>query len=71
MTLAAAMSNIEIDFIDGVKGDEVPNKAIPKFKNRVKDGEIGSWRAQMNAIQQYEPRTYYTRSSWTYHSLIE
>ncbi|TVY91101.1 hypothetical protein LAWI1_G004570 [Lachnellula willkommii] len=52
MALAAAMSNIKFDFIDGVKGDEVPNKAIPKFKNRVKDGEIGCWRAHMNAIQQ-------------------
>ena len=62
------MSDIEIDFIDGVKGDEVPDKAIPKFKNRVKDGEIGSWRAHMNAIQEYEPQEPLICYSWAYHN---
>ncbi|TVY47724.1 hypothetical protein LOCC1_G002397 [Lachnellula occidentalis] len=64
LALAAAVSNIKIDFIDGVKGDEVPDKAIPKFKNRVKDGEIGCWRAHMNAIQRLKEQLFdFARSS--------
>jgi hypothetical protein len=53
MALSADVSNLEIEFRDGVKGDEVPDKAIPKYMNRIKDDEIGCWRAHMNVIQEY------------------
>lgn len=54
MILQAAVSNIELDFIDGVKGDTVPDKAIPvaKEQSRLGDASIGSWRAHMNAVQE-------------------
>ncbi|KAK1772469.1 Procollagen galactosyltransferase 1 [Phialemonium atrogriseum] len=54
MLLQAALSNIEIEFIDGVLGRDVPNKAIPTSPDheRLKDPTIGSWRAHMNAIQE-------------------
>ena len=54
MVLQAALSNMEIEFIDGVAGGEVPDKAIPmnKGQKRLKDASIGSWRAHMNAIQE-------------------
>ncbi|KAK3302648.1 glycosyltransferase family 25 protein [Chaetomium strumarium] len=54
MVLQAALSNMSIEFIDGVVGSEVPDKAIPKAKGRerLKDASIGSWRAHMNAIRE-------------------
>jgi GR25 family glycosyltransferase involved in LPS biosynthesis len=52
--LAAALSNIDIEFIDGVYGDKVPDKAIPNTdgQSRLPDPSIGSWRGHMNAIQE-------------------
>ncbi|KAL2129002.1 hypothetical protein VTI74DRAFT_8371 [Chaetomium olivicolor] len=54
MVLQAALSNMAIEFIDGVSGKEVPDKAIPmaKGRERLKDASIGSWRAHMNAIRE-------------------
>jgi hypothetical protein len=54
MVLQAALSNMEIEFIDGVAGADVPDKAVPmaKDKERLKDASIGSWRAHMNAIRE-------------------
>ncbi|KAK4238965.1 glycosyltransferase [Achaetomium macrosporum] len=54
MVLQAALSNMEIEFVDGVMGSEVPDKAIPmaKGRERLKDASIGSWRAHMNAIRE-------------------
>nr|POE85450.1 hypothetical protein CFP56_43766 [Quercus suber] len=52
--LAAALSGLEIEFIDGVFGDDVPNSALPpEWADRQPTSkEKGSWRAHMNAIQQ-------------------
>lgn len=54
MVLAAALSNIEIEFIDGVSGADVPTNAITmgKGQERIPDASVGSWRAHMNAIQE-------------------
>lgn len=54
MVLQAALSNMELDFVDGVNGKEVPDKAIPKtYKyERPPDAVVGSWRAHMNAIRE-------------------
>lgn len=56
MVLAAAVSNLQIEFIDGVKGQDVPDKAIPidKGGKRIGNASIGSWRAHMNAVQEYD-----------------
>ncbi|OLN83285.1 Procollagen galactosyltransferase 1 [Colletotrichum chlorophyti] len=50
--LQAALSEMEIEFVDGVPGDKVPDKAIPKTSDheRLKDGAIGCWRGHMNAL---------------------
>lgn len=55
MVLQAALSNMEINFVDGVKGEDVSDKAIPQSvkHDRLRPASIGSWRAHMNAIQQY------------------
>lgn len=54
MVLQAAVSNIEVEFIDGVRGDDVPDKAIPSALGleRPPPGLLGSWRAHMNAIRE-------------------
>jgi hypothetical protein len=54
MVLQAAVSDLSIEFIDGVWGDEVPDKALPNFRghDRLPDPSIGSWRGHMNAIQE-------------------
>ncbi|KAM4060802.1 glycosyltransferase family 25 (LPS biosynthesis protein) domain-containing protein [Hirsutella rhossiliensis] len=55
MVLQAALSNIDIDFIDGVKDSDIPEKAIPKAPenaHHIRGPALGSWRGHMNAIQQ-------------------
>lgn len=54
MTLQAALSNLNINFIDGILGQNVPDSAIPigKDHGRMADPSIGSWRGHMNAIQE-------------------
>ncbi|EQL02361.1 glycosyltransferase family 25 protein [Ophiocordyceps sinensis CO18] len=53
MALQAALSNLEIDFVDGVKDSNVAEKAIPKAENveHVRGPSLGSWRGHLNAIQ--------------------
>jgi hypothetical protein len=53
MALQAALSNFEFEFIDGVPGENVPDKAIPaKKKDRASNGVIGCWRGHMNAMRE-------------------
>lgn len=54
MALAASLSNLEIEFIDGVNGADVPDNAIPQSKShgRLANASVSSWRAHMNAIQE-------------------
>ena len=51
ISLACAVSNISVEFVDGVHGDTIPEKAIPEGKpESMKLTTVGSWRAHMNAI---------------------
>ena len=55
MVLQAALSDIQIEFIDGVRGKDVPDKAVPMYSSdskRLPDASIGSWRAHMNAARE-------------------
>ena len=54
MVLGAALSNLEIEFIDGVLGNTVVDKAVPlnPGQERLPNALVGSWRAHMNAIQE-------------------
>ncbi|KAK7705215.1 hypothetical protein SLS64_008051 [Diaporthe eres] len=58
MVLGAALSDIDIKFVDGVLGQDVPDKAIPMSPDheRLPDPSIGSWRAHINAIQEIVKR---------------
>jgi len=53
MILAAAVSNIDIEFIDGIVGENVPDKALPPGGGRknMPEPDIGSWRGHMNVLQ--------------------
>jgi hypothetical protein len=46
---------LEVEFVDGVIGGVVVDKAIPTTpgNNRMSDGVVGCWRAHMNVIQEY------------------
>ncbi|RMD43801.1 hypothetical protein DV735_g1363, partial [Chaetothyriales sp. CBS 134920] len=51
LVLSAAVSDIHIDFVDGVKGDTVLKDVLPPLLNQEFGAKtIGSWRAHINAI---------------------
>lgn len=54
MSLAAAYSGLEIEYIDGV--DALSNKALPpgqaqRVEKAMNNGTIFAWRAHMNALR--------------------
>ncbi|KAF2264500.1 hypothetical protein CC78DRAFT_516679 [Lojkania enalia] len=53
ITLAAATSNIKLEFIDGITGDSIRQSAYPPPEENIKlsVGIRGSWRTHMNALQ--------------------
>ncbi|KAK8074903.1 glycosyltransferase family 25 protein, partial [Apiospora hydei] len=53
MTLTSSLTGFNLEWIDGVKGEAVPDKAIPFGKNRdnLPNTYLGSWRSHMNAIR--------------------
>lgn len=55
MLLQAAVSNMQIEFLDGVKGDDISEKAIPldDTGEHLGPANLGSWRAHMNVIHEY------------------
>ena len=59
MTLAAALSKIDVTWIDGVAGQNVLDKVLPgdSFDKKISTGNKGSWRAHMDALQRYGLRT--------------
>ncbi|KAK4191009.1 family 25 putative glycosyltransferase [Podospora australis] len=53
MTLAAALSRIDVQWIDGVDGHSVSDKVVPgdSWDKSISKGNKGSWRAHMNVLQ--------------------
>ncbi|KAK7422149.1 hypothetical protein QQZ08_009617 [Neonectria magnoliae] len=54
ITLNTALSDITFEFIDGVPGATISDKALPKesVHKKISDGALGCWRAHMNALQE-------------------
>lgn len=54
MALMAALSGFKVDWIDGVRPDNIPDKAVPFGIDRSKasDNFLGSWRGHMDTIRQ-------------------
>lgn len=50
----------EIEWVDGVRGESVPDKAVPNGVDRKKlwENNLGSWRGHMNAIRLAVERNY-------------
>jgi len=52
MSLSVAVSNLQLNWIDGVSGDDVLEKALPLGGHKfISPGNKGNWRAHMNALQ--------------------
>lgn len=54
MVLQAAVSNMEIEFIDAAKGDGIAENSIPMDEtgDHLEGGALGCWRGHMNAIHE-------------------
>ncbi len=53
IALTAALTGFDVEWVDGVRGQSVPDKALPFGVDRKKLAEtnLGSWRAHMNAVR--------------------
>jgi hypothetical protein len=53
LTLSAVVSDIDINWIDGVHGEAVLKKVIPEggAADSLSIGNRGSWRAHLNAVR--------------------
>lgn len=53
MILSASYSQLEFDWVDGITADTIQEKAYPPGKHRtLSPGNLGSWRAHMNALRE-------------------
>jgi len=54
LALTSSLTGFKIDYIDGVKGETIPDKAVPFGADRKKlwENNLGSWRGHMNAARE-------------------
>lgn len=55
LTLTSSLTGFDVEWIDGVRGESIPDKAVPFGVDRAKlmETNLGSWRGHMNAIRRY------------------
>ncbi|KAI2642940.1 glycosyltransferase family 25 protein [Xylaria nigripes] len=53
LALTGALTGFHVEFVDGIKGESVSNKALPLGVNRelLREENLGSWRGHMNVIR--------------------
>ncbi|KAI1873785.1 uncharacterized protein JN550_003054 [Neoarthrinium moseri] len=53
LALTSALTGFQVEFVDGVKGESVPDKAVPFKADRQSlwENNLGSWRGHMNAVR--------------------
>ncbi|ROW07444.1 hypothetical protein VMCG_03733 [Cytospora schulzeri] len=53
MTLTSALTGFDVEWVDGVRGEDIPDKAVPFGVDRalLMETNLGSWRGHMNAIR--------------------
>lgn len=53
LSLTAALTGFHVDFVDGVRGETIPDKAVPIGVDRhaLMETNLGSWRGHMNAVR--------------------
>ena len=61
MSVLAAHTGIEIEYSDGLRGEQVDNKAMPPhWKSSMSDGNKGSYRSHVNALRKVVENRYRT-----------
>lgn len=53
LALTASLTGFHVDFVDGVRGESIPEKAVPFGIDRhaLEETNLGSWRGHMNAVR--------------------
>lgn len=53
LALASSLTGFDVVWIDGVRGESIPNKAVPFGVDRkiLMETNLGSWRGHMNAVR--------------------
>lgn len=53
LALTAALTGFHVEWVDGVKGESIPDKAVPFGVDRhaLMESNLGSWRGHMNAVR--------------------
>lgn len=53
IALASSLTGFDVEWVDGVRGETIPDKAVPFGVDRKKlmETNLGSWRGHMNAIR--------------------
>ena len=53
LALTSSLTGFKVDWIDGVRGESVVDKALPFGVDRAKlwENNVGSWRGHMNAVR--------------------
>ncbi|RMJ21494.1 glycosyltransferase family 25 protein [Aspergillus sp. HF37] len=53
LSLVSSLTGIQLDWVDGVDGHDVPDKALPYPASReaISNANIGSWRAHLNTLK--------------------
>lgn len=53
MILQSSLTGFEVEWVNGMKGEEIPEKALPLGTERhmIGNANLGSWRGHMNAVR--------------------
>lgn len=53
LALTSSLVGFELEWVDGVRGESIPDKAVPFGTDRKKlwENNLGSWRSHMNAVR--------------------
>ncbi|KAK9783502.1 hypothetical protein AB5N19_04339 [Seiridium cardinale] len=53
ITLTSSLTGFHVEWVDGVRGETIPDKAVPFGADRKKlwENNLGSWRGHMNAVR--------------------
>ncbi|KAK6953170.1 hypothetical protein Daesc_005470 [Daldinia eschscholtzii] len=68
IALTSKLTGFGVEWVDGVKGETVPDKALPFGADRKKlwETNLGSWRGHMNAIRRYVLNARDFEAGWLY-----
>lgn len=53
MALTSSLTGFDVEWVDGVRGESIPDKAVPfgVDRQRMMETNLGSWRGHMNAVR--------------------